>query len=137
MSVRPGDRQPVVELFEARAREGAGLEGDDRAKGKRGLTLISVEQWFDVIGELETVLPWHARRANLLVEGIDLRTSVGERLRIGEVEVRIWNETKPCAEMEEIHVGLRGVLAVDMRGGVHGEILNDGVIKVGDAVRMV
>lgn len=136
MLVRPGDRQPIVEIFEGRARAGRGLAGDERARGKRGLTLLSAERWSEVNAALDTVLPWHARRANVLVEGMDLEATVGRRIEIGEVTLRVWGESKPCAEMDEIHAGLREVLATNGRGGVYGEILTDGMIRVGDTVRV-
>lgn len=137
LAVRPGDHEKMVEHFKARATKGKGLDGDERAKGKRGITFLDADRWFDVIAELDTVLPWHTRRANVLVQGIDLSQTIGMRLRVGEVIVHIWGETKPCDEMEELCKGLKAFLKPHMRGGVHGEVLSGGLIRVNDPVELL
>ncbi len=138
IAIRTGDRAPVRELTEARAVAGQGLVGDDRAGGKRGITLLDARRWADTMSEMGKDLPWHTRRANVLVEGMNLRAAlVGKRLRIGEVEVHVWDETRPCGEMDEMCPGLRDALKPDTRGGLHGEILTEGQIQIGDEVTIL
>lgn len=134
IAVRPDGRAAMIEVDEQRATTGRGLEGDRRAKGKRGLTLLSAERWADAMRELGQILPWHTRRANILVEGIDLSMTIGKRITVGDVLVRIWDETRPCAEMDEFCPGLKDALKPFARGGVHGEILCPGTIRRGDGV---
>ena len=125
------------DMCEARRRRvicGAGLEGEDRGKGARGVTLLSVEKWNDVLRALDVDLLWHVRRANLLVSGIDLASTIGGVLRIGVVRLRVHGETKPCGLMDDAHSGLRNALATDFRGGVHAEVLGGGTICVGDEI---
>jgi len=137
IAVRPGDGEDMVETLEQRAVTGAGLVGDPRAKGRRGLTLLSREKWLDVTRELKVDLPWYARRANVLVYGLDLKQTIGRLIRVGDIIVKIWGETKPCGLMDEIHPGLRDALSLDLRGGVHGEIMYPGVVRLGDPVTIM
>ena len=82
-------------------------------------------------------LPWHTRRANVLTEGIDLAATIGKRLRIGEVEIDVHDETRPCKLMDELCPGLRQALKPDKRGGVVGEVVRPGVIHVADTVTLL
>jgi len=134
IAVRPGDGEDMVEVMEQRAVTGAGLVDDPRAKGRRGLTLLSREKWMDVVRTLKVDLPWYSRRANVLVYGMDLKQTIGRLIKVGDVIVKIWGETHPCKLMDEIHPGLKDALALDTRGGVHGEIMFPGVIRLGDPV---
>ena len=84
---------------------------------------------------LGVALPDHTRRANLLVRGVDLAGSRGRVLQIGPCRIRIHGETRPCERMDEAHPGLRAAMEPDWGGGAYGEVLDDGTIAVGDAVR--
>jgi MOSC domain-containing protein YiiM len=54
---------------------------------------------------------------------------------VGGVKILIHGETRPCEQMDEALPGLRAALGPDWRGGVFGEVLDDGEIAVGDPVR--
>jgi MOSC domain-containing protein YiiM len=56
-------------------------------------------------------------------------------LRLGGVRVRIKGETRPCERMDEALAGLRAAMDPDWRGGAFGQVLDDGVLTVGDPVR--
>ncbi|RME37040.1 MAG: MOSC domain-containing protein [Planctomycetota bacterium] len=131
---RPVDGAPMQETDACRVRRNTGLDTENRKPGKRSVTLLSLEAWRDVCRELGAELPWTTRRANFLVEGLDFSAAVGRPVRIGPVRVWIHGESKPCEIMDRQFAGLRRVLAVDMRGGIYGQTLNDGTIRVGDAV---
>ncbi len=137
LSAWDGDGRPLREVDEQRALRHKGFVGDARGKGKRGLTLLSAEQWEQTTRDVAKSLPWHTRRANILVSGIDLPATIGRRLRIGEVEIYVWDETRPCALMDELCPGLRAALKPDRRGGVHGQVLNDGTIRAGDPITLL
>jgi MOSC domain-containing protein YiiM len=72
------------------------------------------------------------RRANLLVSSVDFRDSRGKTLRIGNVRIRIYGETRPCYHMDEAIPGLRRALSAPWGGGAFGEVLDDGAIAIGD-----
>jgi MOSC domain-containing protein YiiM len=127
-------RGPMDAADSARLVAGRGIVGNANQGGKRQVTIISREAWDAVERELgESVAP-ETRRANLLVNGIDLADTRGRVLRIGACRVRVYGETKPCWQMEEAHVGLQLALRPDWRGGAFAEVLDDGKIAVGDRV---
>lgn len=134
IAIRPEKNAPMQELEDVSAQSGAGLAGDVPSIPERGVTLIAKQQWEQVCSELDADLPWHTRRANILVDTDALGHLLGKRIRIGSVEVDLKREIKPCGLMDELHSGLRQALVPDQRGGVGGEILNDGIIRKGDAV---
>lgn len=116
---------------------GRGIDSENRKTGRREVTLLSFERWTQACHELGAELPWHTRRANLLIEGIDLGAALGRVLSIGSTQIRIHGETRPCGIMDAQHPGLKDILKPDVRGGVHGEVLVGGVICIGDAVQVL
>jgi len=134
IAVRPTDGAAMREVSACNILPGRGIDLENRKPGKREVTLLSMETWQVVCQELGTSLPWHTRRANLLIAGIDLPAAVGRTLCIGEVQILIHGETRPCAVMDQQFQGLRKTLVPDMRGGVIGEVLAGGNVQTGDVV---
>lgn len=124
------------EAREAVVEPGRGITTENRKTGRREVTLISTQAWAEACRDLGVELPWYTRRANLLIEGIDLAATLGRVITIGPVQVRIHGETRPCGIMESQQAGLRDALKPNFRGGVHGEVLTGGTIRVGDPVRI-
>ncbi len=137
IAYRPTDGDPMVETDECRVLVGRGLETENRKPGKREVTFLSTDAWADAGHDLRAELPWHIRRANLLVEGFDLASTVGQTLSIGKVGIKIHGESKPCQIMEQQHPGLRAALVPECRGGVFGQVLTGGTIRMGDSVEIV
>ena len=136
IAVRGASRAPMREVQEASVTVTDGIVEDYRGTGLRQVTFIDAGQWRQVAGELGVDLPWHTRRANLLVGGLDLPGTVGSRLRIGDCLFEIHGETEPCERMNELQAGLRAGLAPEMRGGVWGKVLESGRIRVGQSVEI-
>jgi MOSC domain-containing protein YiiM len=130
-------RGPMDPKTTARLVAGRGIEGNANQGGKRQVTVISAEAWKRVSEELGRPADPSWRRANLLVSGVDLRESRGKMLRVGPVKISVSGETRPCERMDEACQGLRTVLASEWRGGVFGEVLDDGEVSVGDPVGWV
>jgi MOSC domain-containing protein YiiM len=87
------------------------------------------------MAELETDLDPSARRANLLVSGVDLENTRGRVLQIGDVRLLIGGEVTPCERMDEALPGLRAALRPSWRAGAFAQVLDDATIRVGDVVR--
>jgi MOSC domain-containing protein YiiM len=136
IAIKPGHRAPMAEVPEVVVTE-EGLSGSAWATSVRRVTLLFAEQWEEVQRELGAELPWHIRRANVLVSGLHPRDVLKKRVRLGEIELRIHGETKPCGRMDEAHPGLRGALKPDYRGGVYGTVLKPGRIAIGDTVTVL
>lgn len=134
IAVRTAERGPMKELDSAAAVVDGGLVDDIPVSPDRGITFISAEQWREVTAELRADLPWHTRRANVLVQGLKLADLKGRHIRVGEVEVAIEDETAPCGLMDRAHRGLKTALKPDCRGGVYGRVIRAGSFKVGDDI---
>lgn len=115
---------------------GRGIVGNVQG-GRRQVTVISEERWAELTRELRAEVDPRARRANLLVSGLDLEGSTGKILRIGACRVRLLGGVPPCVRMEEAHPGLQDAMRPHWGGGAYGEVLDDGVIAVGDAVELL
>lgn len=127
----------MVETNRAETLVGFGLRDEPWHHARRGVTLLSVESWRDACHELGTDLAWTTRRANVLVEGIDLASLIGGTIAIGDGRYLVHGETKPCGLMDQQHAGLRAALVPAMRGGVHAEVITAGTIRVGDRLGVV
>lgn len=135
--LRPAARLPVREVPRATAIAGQGLEGDHAGGGRRQVTILSREAWRDACAAFGRPVDPSVRRANLLVEGIDLASTIGTTLRIGSVTFEIVGETRPCELMDDDgRVGLYRSLRPERRGGVHGIVRVGGTLRVGDAVEV-
>ena len=135
---RSVDGDVMAEVQQCEVLPGRGITTENRKRGKREITLISQELWQQACAELGTTLPWYTRRANLLIEGLDFASLVGQVINIGDqVTVRVHGETKPCGIMDQQYDGLRKMLEPDFRGGVFGQVLNGGTLRVGLKVTTV
>jgi MOSC domain-containing protein YiiM len=123
---------PMDPVMFAEAVPGRGLAGNANQGGKRQVTLIDESRWKEACAELGVDVDPSARRANVMLRGIDLEGMRGRTLRIGQMRVRIYNETRPCEQMEDAEPGLRVALQPRWRAGAYGEVVEGGVITVGD-----
>jgi len=130
-----------AELREAASAEvtEAGLEGDSRSRGstdERRIVLLFRSQWREACDQLGAALPWTARRANLLVDGLPNPGVRRRRIWIGDLLLEVTGECDPCSRMDGVHPGLRAALAPGLRGGLTCRVRCGGSIRVGDSVRL-
>ena len=125
---------PMDPADRARMKAGRGIVGNANQGGKRQVTIVSNKHWNDVTAPLGSTPDPRLRRANLLVSDIDFTNARGKTLKVGSVRIKIYGETRPCEQMEEVAPGLREAMQVPWGGGAFGEILDDGEIAVGDSV---
>lgn len=135
-------KAPMEAIDHARVTPEGGIVGDFRGamKGKphkRQVTLIERGDWDAAMAEVGHNIPWQERRANLLVDGLDLPQTPGVRLRIGaDVVLEVTRETDPCERMEALAAGLKAALLPDWRGGACAMVIAGGEIAVGDTIRI-
>jgi len=127
-------RGPMDPLMFAELVAGRGLAGNTEQGGKRQITIISEESWNEVIEALGMFVDPSIRRANVMIRGVDLEQSRGKLLKLGPATVRIYGEVTPCRKMEDAQPGLQQAMRPRWRGGVFGEIVEGGVIRIGDEV---
>jgi MOSC domain-containing protein YiiM len=133
--------EPATTLDEAHAVPGAGLEGDRHARGTgtfpsgvpgSAITLIEAE----VCESFEPPLSPDEHRRNVVTRGIEVNGLVGRDFTIGDVRCRGLRLCEPCVVIERY--ASRPVLRpLVHRGGLRADIVDEGTIRVGDAVRVV
>ena len=121
-------------VAEATLVAGQGMEGSVGRSRRRQLSLISREAWQTATAALDRDPGPIARRANVMVSGIDLTDTRGKVLRQGECRIAIGGELTPCERMDEAADGLRAALRPGWRGGVFAQVLQGGRVRVGDTV---
>jgi MOSC domain-containing protein YiiM len=132
VAIRLTERAPMQEMFAAGLTREAGVSSDFRGKpGPRQVTVLTRDGWEAACSEIGTQLPWTTRRANLFIEGMDLKGTLGYELSVGEAVLRISGETGPCSRMEEGCPGLMSALKPHWRGGVTAYVTRVGCVTVG------
>lgn len=133
LAIKPAHYAPMQEVGEFFVTP-EGIEGSAWASSVRRITLLFQEQWDEVQRDLGATIPWPTRRANVLVSGLRPQQLLKKRVLLGDVELDIHGETKPCERMDQAHDGLKNALKPDLRGGVYGSVVRPGRIRVGDTV---
>jgi MOSC domain-containing protein YiiM len=131
--------ESVTEVEVITDRHLAGDHASPKAGGKRQVTLLQHEHLAAVAGFLglpEPVAPGRLRR-NLVVSGLNLLALKGRQIQLGdEVVLAITGECHPCSRMEE-ELGPGGYNAMRGHGGLTANIVRGGLLRVGDAVRVL
>ena len=134
--LKRGHRAKMDSVRDATAIAGKGLEGNVDRSRRRQVTIIEREIWDALMRELDADISPASRRANLMVSGVRLEDTRGRILRVGAVRLAIGGETTPCERMDEALPGLRAAMRPHWGGGVFAQVLDDGIISVGDAVSL-
>ena len=143
--IGPRAKEPMQLVQEVRAVAGKGLEGDryfdlagsfseDHHLPKREVTLIEAEALKAAGDEAGIDLDAADARRNLVTRGVPLSHLVDVDFVVGEVRLRGIKLAEPCAHLAR--TAGKGLLKpLIHRGGLRAQILTDGVIRAGDAVR--
>jgi len=138
--IKPAPGEHPAGVDEVKAMAAAGLEGDpyvaagDFGEPGRGhqLTLISREEIEELAQEGVTLRPGESRR-QLETRGVDLKSLIGKRFRVGDVECLGIRVCAPCQSLQNM-TGKPVLLALRGKGGLRADIVSTGIIRVGDAV---
>jgi MOSC domain-containing protein YiiM len=138
IAIKTTSRAPMQEQDGAEITIDKGITGDFRGSAKdRQVTILSESAWQKACNTIGSDLAWTTRRANMLVNGVEFAADdVGKTVRIGEVSLKIMQETKPCSLMDQQHQGLKAALIPQWRGGVCCNVLTPGSIQVGDHIKI-
>jgi hypothetical protein len=129
---------PMVAVPSAGAIAGVGLDGDRYARGEgtfaragrtgQALTLVDA----DLLEEAGVLSAAESRR-NVVTRGIDLNALVGKEFWVGEVRCFGQRLCEPCSHLQRLT--RPGILrSLVHRSGLRADILDDGVIQLGDRV---
>ena len=134
--IKRAHRGPMDEVHEATMVAGKGIAGNVDRSHRRQVTIIDRAVWDRLTRELGVAAPPSGRRANLMVSGVPLANTRGQVLRVGNVRLAIGGETTPCERMDDVAQGLRELMRPDWGGGVFAQVLDDGIVTVGDTVAL-
>jgi hypothetical protein len=132
-----GALAPMQELHSVEVTEEAGLGGDihheRNSPEDRQITGLCAYQWDEACRQLGVVLPWPARRANLLLDCLSFDSeSLGKRIFFdGGVMLRIIGENTSCKRIDGTCRNLRTVLSRSWRGGITCQVLRGGILPIG------
>ena len=140
IGIREVKGQPLTRLEQVEVLADCGLAGDHRTQrkgGKRQVTLIQAEH-LPVLATLtgHDEIPAEWLRRNLVVSGINLYALRKSRFMIGDVLFQGSGTCPPCSRMEKI-LGPGGYNAMRGHGGINAQVIDAGVIALGDQVRFV
>ena len=133
--IKRGKRAPMDKVEQAEMIAGKGLIGNANQGGRRQISIIDAEVWERVMQELGATIDPSARRANIMVRGLNLENTRKRILLLDECKVKIFTETKPCERMDEVLPGLKAALYKNWGGGASGQVITGGTVRVGAVAR--
>lgn len=138
IATRDKKRGPMVVFAAAKVTFKQGIGDDSRGliQNDRQVTVMTEESWKAACKDLGSQMHWTTRRANILIDGVDLENTTGMILKIGNFFLEITGELTPCSRMEEQFKGLSKALTPNWRGGVMCKILSEGEVLEGDEVAL-
>lgn len=129
-------------VMEVTAIAGVGLEGDRYAtrmgsfsakpKPGRQITLIEAEAIEALERELGLALAPGETRRNLVTRGVALNHLAGREFSVGVARLRGHELCEPCTDLARMTGKPQVLPGLIHRGGLRAEILEGGVIRVGD-----
>lgn len=132
-------RLPAVQV-----KAGAGIVGDrffsrSRRHPGRNLTLVEAEAIEAAAARLGVALGPEATRRNVVTRDLRLNDLVGRHFRVGPVLLRGIELCEPCIVLGRYLAGTGAspaqiIAAFCGRGGLRAEVLEDGVLREGDAI---
>jgi MOSC domain-containing protein YiiM len=133
--------EAMMRVDRALAWAGRGLEGDrnlsppDRWIGAgNALTLIEAEAIEAVLEEHALDLRDGRSRRQLVTRGIPLNDLVGREFSVGSVRCRGVELCEPCLHLQQLLGRKDAIKAMVHRGGLRADILDGGMLSVGDPI---
>ena len=76
-------------------------------------------------------------RRNIITKGLKLNNLVGQKIKIGKVEVKGIDLCRPCKHLTEM-LNQKNILKEFLKkGGLRCEILSSSIVKVGDDIKVL
>lgn len=137
--IGPAAGEPMLQVDAVKAIAGAGLQGDRYASGEgsfnkgrqgsRQVTLIN-GLFFESSG-----FEYIDSRRNLVTKGVELMWLIGREFKVGGARMRGIKYSDPCrwpSKLAGKSISFEKVF--HDRGGIVAEVIQDGLIRVGDLV---
>jgi len=127
----PKRHAAMEELASAEVVADKGLQGCAHARpgGKRQVLLVDAE----TLGVFQ--LQPGLTRENVTTEGLDVNgLAIGQRLRLGEVELEVSAVCDPCEQIEALRAGLQAEM--QGRRGMLCRVVKGGTLQRGDGIEL-
>jgi len=130
--VAVGSRRPMRQVEDVTAVANRGFDGCRHSRpGSRRQVLLIDGETLEALG----LGPGEVKE-NITTRGLRLdQLAKGQRLEIGQAVLEVTGPCEPCAQMDEIRMGLQQEL--HGRRGILCRVVEGGRILRGDAIRMV
>jgi len=146
--IAPKSGAPMEPVDTVDAIAGQGLAGDRYGSGyakwikgevrpEQHITLIESEALAALNEDREEKILHRVTRRNLLTAGVDLLSFIGQRFRIGDVELQGIEPCAPCGYLENLTQieGIKDALK-PCGGGLRAAIITSGAIQAGDVIEL-
>ncbi len=138
IGVRPAKGEPMLVVDEVLADTRSGLMGDryNGNSGRRQVTLLQYEHLAVLESMLGKAIAPETIRRNLLIKGVNLLALKNCQFKIGEAVFQMTGLCHPCSKMEN-KLGAGGYNAMRGHGGINAQVLQGGLIRVGDKLTVL
>jgi MOSC domain-containing protein YiiM len=136
--------EPMQPVQSVRAVAGKGLEGDRYFKGEgfyswfsgplREVSLIEAEVLERLEHDHHLILEAGETRRNIVTQGVPLGHLIGRTFRVGSVLLRGVEICEPCQHLVEVTGKKLLLSSLIHRGGLHAQIMTNGVIQIDDVI---
>jgi MOSC domain-containing protein YiiM len=138
--------EPLTSVQQVKAIAGAGLDGDRYASRTgtyspkhdegREATFIEAEALEALHKDYDVELTGGESRRNITTRGVALNHLVGRQFRVGDTVFRGIRLCEPCTHLEEV-TGKAARKGLIHRGGLRAQIVQSGMIRVGDELAVL
>ena len=133
------NNQSIKEVKQISLIAGKGILGDlhfhEYNDARKQLTLIESENIDYYNKNFNLNIPYLSFRRNIITKGIQLNELVGKKLSIGKVKLKGIELCRPCKNLQEMLRQNNIIKEFLKKGGLRCEILNNGIINVGDLIK--
>ena len=141
IGIAKNNNQKIQEVNKIELLFGKGIVGDrhfhENNDIRNQLTLIESENIDYYNNKFKTNYSYIDFRRNVVTKGIQLNDLIGKKLLIGNVKVQGHDLCRPCKHLEETLKGQDIIKEFLRRGGLRCEILNSGIVTIGDEIKVV
>ena len=140
LGIAKNNNQKIQEVDKIELLSGKGVVGDrhfhENNNVRSQVTLIESENIDYYNNKFKTNYSYIDFRRNVVTKGIQLNDLVGKKLLIGKVELKAIDLCRPCKNLQEILRQNNIIKEFLRKGGLRCEILNNGIINVGDLIKV-
>ena len=139
IGITKSNDQSIKEVKQISLLAGKGISGDlhfnEYNDARKQLTLIESENIDYYNKNFNLNIPYLSFRRNIITKGIQLNELVGKKLSIGKVKLKGIELCRPCKNLQEMLRQNNIIKEFLKKGGLRCEILNNGIINVGDLIK--